>query len=399
MPALRASHLQSRRRDTALIDLVGSFTRLALDLEHGLWRLSQGSNASRKPDLLAIPISSSTHPPVTPTPPRAPAPAPSAPSQGPGLGGAHKAFAVSPQAAALLLMALGAVLFATMSFFARLASASASWATVAAVRGLLGVLVAYGSARSRGASVTPKSRAKVFWRSLFGTISMLFTFYALSSRTLALGDTVTLLNLTPVFLAVLAPTFLQERTSGAVAVGIAVSFSGVILVVRPSFLFGTVAAGVASGDGPSAALTVATAALGALTASVAMMMLRRAVQTETAEAIAFHFSVFATVTLSAVAAFDLRMPTPRDVAFMCAGGLAGGLAQLAMTRAYMLDQAARVSAMGYLGIVASAALGAIVLGERPGALVIVGMALVIAGGLVITFVRSSGKAPGVTSKS
>ena len=49
---------------------------------------------------------------------------------------------------------------------------------------------------------------------------MAATFYALSSRTLPLGDTVTLLNLTPIFLAVLAPIFLREPTGRAVALAL-----------------------------------------------------------------------------------------------------------------------------------------------------------------------------------
>ncbi len=43
--------------------------------------------------------------------------------------------------------------------------------------------------------------------------------------------------------------------------------------------------------------------------------------------------------------------------------------------------------MGYLAAVASALLGAIVLGERPSVAAIAGMALVVVGGLVVTFIR------------
>jgi drug/metabolite transporter (DMT)-like permease len=287
-------------------------------------------------------------------------------------------------------MAGGAVLFAWMNFFARLASSSASWMTVGAVRALIGALVAIAVARMRGASLVAKDRRAIFWRSLFGTSAMLATFYALSSRTLSLGDTVTLLNLTPVFLAVLAPIFLRERTSLAVAFALALSLGGVVLILHPSFAWQD--AGLTRG--PAAATTATVAVLASFLASIAMMMLRRMGPTETAEAIAAHFSLFAAATLSALALFDLRLPTLRDAAFMVAAGVCAGFAQIAMTRAYALERAARVSGVGYLAVVASALLGAAVLGERPTLGAIGGMALVVSGGLLVTFTKdASDEAP------
>jgi drug/metabolite transporter (DMT)-like permease len=298
-------------------------------------------------------------------------------------------------------MALSATLFALMNFFARLATASASWTTVAAVRAIVGALVAFAVARMRGRSLAAKDRRAILWRSLLGTIAMLATFYALSSRTLSLGNTVTLLNLSPVFLAVLAPIFLRERTSAAVAIAIALALAGVTLVVRPTFLFGhdgAASVATSSGPGPSVTMTVLVAVLAALSTSIAMMMLRRVGRTETAEAVAFHFSLFAAATMSALSLFDLRLPGLRDVACMVAAGLCAGFAQLAMTRAYALEHAARVSGMSYFAVVASALLGALALGERPGSTAIAGMALVIAGGLLVTFARSR-SAPAVPSAS
>ena len=295
-------------------------------------------------------------------------------------------------------MALSAVLFALMNLFARVATASASWASVAAARAAVGALVALVVARVRGVSLAPKDAGGVFCRSLLGTVSMLATFYALSSRTMSLGDTVTLLNLAPVFLAVLAPFFLRERTSAAVAIAIGIALGGVMLIVRPTFLFGadTTVTAVAP-SGPSATATAAVAVGAALSTSIAMMLLRRVGQKERPEAVAFHFSLFAAVALFAISLFDLRMPTLRDAACMVGAGLCAGFAQLAMTRAYALESAARVSGMSYLSVVASAALGAILLGERPGPTALVGMALVVLGGVLVTTRRSTVGAPSGSS--
>jgi drug/metabolite transporter (DMT)-like permease len=144
-------------------------------------------------------------------------------------------------------MAAAAVLFSLMNFFAKLATTSSSWMTAGAVRALIGAFVAMGVARLRGATLVVKDRRAILWRSLIGTAAMASTFYALSSRTLSLGDTVTLLNLTPVFLALLAPIFLRERTSLSVALALTLSLAGVVLILHPSFVVGT------SSVGPSAA--------------------------------------------------------------------------------------------------------------------------------------------------
>lgn len=287
-------------------------------------------------------------------------------------------------------MAAGAVLFALMNFFARLASSSASWACVGAVRALIGAAVAFAVARSRGASLVATDRRALFWRSAFGTASMLGTFYALSSQTLSLGDTVTLFNLSPVLVALLAPLLLREQTTPATAIAIALSLGGVVLVLRPAFLFGDVGGVHAMvTSGPSLAASALSAVLAAVFSSIAMVMLRRAGQTESPEAIAFHFSLFAFVVMSIIALFDPRLPTLRDAGFMIAAGVAAGVAQIAMSRAYAVERAARVGSMSYLAVVASALLGALVLGERPSVLAIGGMALVVLGGLVAMFARGT----------
>lgn len=285
--------------------------------------------------------------------------------------------------AAFGYMATSAVLFALMNFFAKRASASSSWMMVGAVRALVGAVVAVAVARARGVSLVANDRLAIFWRSLLGTAAMMATFYALSSRTLSLGDTVTLLNLTPVFLAVFAPIFLRERTTWAVAIALLLALSGVVLVLHPTFEVreGTV--------GPSSKVTAAAAVLAAFLASIAMMLLRRLGTKERAEAVSFRFSLFAAATLGLLSLTDRRMPTLEDAGSMIAAGVAAGFAQITMTHAYSLERATRVSAVSYLSIVASALLGLVFLHERTTPAALFGMSLVIASGLVIAFTRDA----------
>jgi drug/metabolite transporter (DMT)-like permease len=278
-------------------------------------------------------------------------------------------------------MSLGAVLFALMNFLAHIASAHVAWTLVAGTRALVGALVAIAIARSRGVPFLPKNTRTMWLRSFFGTIAMVATFYALGSKALALGDAVTLVNLTPVFLALLAPHFLGERSGRRVVIAIPLAVVGVALILRPTFLFGD--------DGPlvnrdAMLFPAGIALLASVSSSFAMMMLRRVGKTEHPEAIATHFSLVAAATCFVLSFGSLAFPSGIDLLTMIVTGLCAGCAQIAMTKAYAMEHAARVSPFGYLAVVVSAALGAAFLHEWPSLLALSGMALVILAGTVVT---------------
>jgi drug/metabolite transporter (DMT)-like permease len=73
-----------------------------------------------------------------------------------------------------------------------------------------------------------------------------------------------------------------------------------------------------------------------------------------------------------------------------ATGLFGGLAQIAMTRAYGLDRAARVSALSYSGVVFTRALAMPIFGEAPSFVQATGSLLVVAAGVFLALGRSGG---------
>jgi drug/metabolite transporter (DMT)-like permease len=267
--------------------------------------------------------------------------------------------------------AASATAFACMNFCAHVASAHVHWAMTGAVRCLVGAAVAYTIARARRVPTRVKDRRGIWLRSIAGTSAMLFTFYALGTS-LPLGDAVTLLNLTPVFLALLGPWLLGERAGRRVWVAVPLCMLGLALIVRPELVTGR------------GALAGAAAAVGsALSATFAYATLRR-MGSESPEAVALHFSLFAAVVLSAIGATHATVPDPATAGWMLGAGLMGGLAQLALTRAYALERAARVASVGYLTVVVSALLGALALHEWPSGRAVLGMGLVVSGGLVVT---------------
>jgi drug/metabolite transporter (DMT)-like permease len=273
--------------------------------------------------------------------------------------------------------AASAVGFALMNFCAHVAGAQVGWAMTAAVRSIIGAGIAYGVARARGAATGVSDRRGIWQRSIAGTAAMLLTFLALASP-LPLGDAVTLLNLAPVFVAFFAPVLIRERTDRRVFLALPPSMAGVGLIVRPELVHG---AGAMRG-----ALAAVAAAL---CSTYSYATLRRIGPRESPEAIALHFSLTAAVVLSTIGAAHATVPDRASLLWMLGAGLTGGLSQIALTRAYSLGRAARVSAIAYLTVVVSALLGAVALEERPTRRAVAGMMLVVAGGLVVTLRRRS----------
>ena len=266
-------------------------------------------------------------------------------------------------------MLLAQVCFAVMNVSARLAGSDLPWPEVAAARFLVGVLLAVGLARARGVSLRITDRRASWGRAIFGTLSALCTFYALTSPRIHLADAVTLGATAPIFVALLAPAFLGEPRSRSVGLAVVIAFAGVALVLQPRL---QTALGVA-----------AIATLGALLYAFAMMLLRRLGAGESGEAVVLHFSLVALITTVALSIPVWRTPSPRAALFLLGTGMAGGGAQLAMTRAYALDSAARVSALTYLGILFTVLLAMPVFGERPSLAQALGALAIIAAGLLL----------------
>ena len=278
---------------------------------------------------------------------------------------------------AFVWMACSAVLFATMNYLVRRASAEVPWQLVGMSRALIGALVAFGVARIRGSSLTVNDKPAMWLRSAFGTTAMAFTFWALADGGLGLGDTTTLLNLAPVVIAVLGPLVLRERAGRTLPYALVLSLVGVVLIMRPAFVFGGAALS------PRAMRTAVLALVAASSSGCAMLALRRVGRSESAEAISVHFSLTAAAALLVLSLPHLMVPSGKDAIYTLLAGVCGGLAQLAMTRAYALARAARVAAVGYLAVVVSALYGSFALGEAPRATAALGMVIVIAGGLTI----------------
>jgi len=266
-------------------------------------------------------------------------------------------------------MLVAQLLFAVMALGARLGGRDLPWPEVCAARFLVGALTAYVVARVRQQPLHITNVREAWLRSGFGTLAAAGTFWVLAAPGLAIGDAVTLFATSPIFVALASPPFLGERVRPSHAAALALGFFGIAVVARPSF----------STAGPIVAAGVATA----VASATAMVWLRRIGPTESSEAVVLHFACVGFVVMALASIPVWRTPGAQDAAILGVTGLSAGLAQIAMTRAYALDRAARVSAIGYSGVVFTRVLALPVFGEIPTVVQALGSLMVVGSGVVL----------------
>jgi len=208
---------------------------------------------------------------------------------------------------------------------------------IGGVRFLGGALVAWGLGRARGARLTVGDWKNAWLRSLFGTVNALAVFTALGSHRIALGDVATLQATAPLFVGLLSGPVLGERVPPQVVAGAVLGFVGVAVLSRPALHV-------------SADLALALL-LGAFSYALAILRLRRLGTRESGEAIALHMSLVAGITLLLLSLPHFVVPPPHAWLPLLAAAAMGGLGQVALSRAYGLGRAARLSAVAYSGVV------------------------------------------------
>jgi drug/metabolite transporter (DMT)-like permease len=243
---------------------------------------------------------------------------------------------------AYLFMLSSSLAFALMGALGHLAGERVDWRLVACARTLLAFVFSVAFALSTGVRLVLLRPAVLWVRSVSGSLSLLCYFYAVTH--LPVSTATTLSNTVPVWVTLLAWPALGQRPAAADWLAVSVGVAGVALVQRPQL----------GGDATAAALALASA----FGTAVAMMGLNRLGAVD-ARAVVAHYSGVSTafalgfllLTGGAALRPDAAGGGAPTLALLAGVGAAGTLGQLAMTRAYALGGAARVSVVGLTQIV------------------------------------------------
>lgn len=264
-------------------------------------------------------------------------------------------------------MLVGAFSFAVMSTLAHQLSQDYDWRVVALVRTALAFVFAIGLGLSGGARFVLFRPATIWMRSIAGSVSLLFGFYAVAE--LHVSEVLTLTNMFPIWVALLAWPMLRYVPSPAVWIAVASGVAGIVLMQRPQIVAGNLA-------------TLAAIA-SSFTSALAMIGLHRLHQVDS-RAIVAHFSglamLFCLVALIAFPPDSGKLPPLTLAAFsMFLGmGASATLGQVMLTKAFATGKPDRVSVVS-LSQVAFAMLFEMLLWHRSYSLLTLGgMALVVA---------------------
>ncbi|AXI48429.1 EamA family transporter [Sulfitobacter sp. SK012] len=222
------------------------------------------------------------------------------------------------------------------------------------------------------------------WRGLFGTLAMGLTFGGLGL--LPLPEVTAIGYATPMFTVVFAALFLGERVRLVRLTAVVLGLLGVMVMVAPRL----------SADQSSLGTAATIGALIILVASVLRALVqihvRRLVKTEHTAAIVFYFSLTATclsfLTLPIGAILDLPalrwvIPGQNALIFLILAGLIGGIAQILVTSSLRFAGASVLAPFDYSSMIFASAIGWVVFAEVPTTPILIGAALVIAGGVLI----------------
>ncbi|MAQ93965.1 MAG: EamA family transporter [Rhodothermaceae bacterium] len=274
-----------------------------------------------------------------------------------------------------VLYMLGAALgFSIMSLLVKVASATFPTMQIVFLRSAFMAALTYAVLRHDGVPATGNDRRTLALRGAVGATAL--SLFYLGIGRLPLGDAVTIQYTAPVWTALTAALLIGERLRGRVLAGAALSMLGVMLVARPSFLFG---AGVAL-DGWGAA-AVATAAV---LSGLAYTFVRKLRATDRPMTIIFYLSWIGAVgSLPFALTGAWVWPTGWEWPLLLAIGLATHAGQVGLTKGMARLEAGTAASIGYLQVVLAFAWGALFLGDAVDGWSLAGAALVVSSVLLV----------------
>ena len=275
--------------------------------------------------------------------------------------------------AGLRYMVLAAFFFSLMSMLVKIVGQRLPSAEMVLVRSLIALALSYGMLRQAAVAPWGHRKGLLLFRGLTGFAALLCFFHALTK--LPLADTTVIIYISPVFTAILAALFLQERLGPKEMLGLLSSLAGVLLVAQPSFLFGQAANNLAL-------LPVGIAILGALFSAMAYVTVRKLRETEHHLVVVFYFPLVATPASVPLVVSEALWPTPFEWLLLLGIGLFTQIAQVYLTKGLHLEKAGRALSVSYIQIVFAALWGLLFFKEIPNAISIIGALFVVAGTLL-----------------
>jgi len=271
-------------------------------------------------------------------------------------------------------MFLSAFAFSVMSALVKVAGDRLPSVEIGLVRGVLTLVFSAWAVWRAGLSPWGTDRKWLIVRGLLGFAGLHCYFYAVTHLPLADATVIHLTN--PLLVAIAAAIFLGEPLRRPDLIGIALGLTGVVLVSRPTFLFG-------GSEHPLDPLALGIAILGAIVGASAYVVVRKLRETDHPLVVVLQFPLL-TVPLTIPLVVPVWIwPTPWEWLVLLGVGIFTQIGQVKMTQALHLEPAARATAVSYVQILFALAFGVALFHEPPTAWTLAGATAIAIGTAVV----------------
>jgi drug/metabolite transporter (DMT)-like permease len=274
------------------------------------------------------------------------------------------------QLSAIGLMLLAVLMFALMDAGLKLLSSNYPSLQVAALRGLSSLpIVAIWVL----ATVKPSSLLRVHWplhllRGALGIAMMVGFVYGL--RTLPLSTAYAITFVAPLLVTAMAGPLLKEKVGAGRWAAIIVGLIGVLVVLRPT------GAGMLTAGGLAILGAAVCYAAGAIT-------VRMLAQRDSTQSMVFWFMVLLSLGAWLLALSTWKPLLAGDIWIILGVGVAGSLAQVALTEAFRRGEASLIAPLEYSALLWGVILDVALWGVLPDSITWIGAAIIIASGIYL----------------
>lgn len=199
-------------------------------------------------------------------------------------------------------------------------------------------------------------------RSLFGTLGIVFNFYAIDK--LVLSDANMLNKLSPFFVIIFSALFLKEKINIKQGLAIIVAFIGALFIIKPQFNLDII---------PSL-----IGVCGAICAAAAYTCLRALGGKEKYYTIVFYFSFFSTIAILPFMLIVYKEMSMIQFVYLLLAGIFASIGQFGITIAYKYAKAKEISIFDYSNIIFSAIISIVLFNVIPDYLSIIGYIIIFA---------------------
>ncbi len=270
------------------------------------------------------------------------------------------------------LLALSALLFASMGVLIREASATVNNENIVFFRNIVGVVFFLPLLLAKGLRPFKTQRIKShLLRTSYGLAAMYCFFYAIAH--LPLADAMVFTYSAPVFTPIIAYLWLKEPLTKRMLVFSLFGLIGVILVAKPS-------------DSLFSSLSLVGLAA-SLLAATAFVSIREMSDTEPAFRMVFYFALFSSLISAIPLIWAWQSLSSEQLILLCSAGLLAALAQIVMSRAYTLAPPGLIGPVAYLAIVFAGVFSLVLWDEAPDLNSIIGATLIFSVSLLSVFWR------------